>query len=314
MVDLSKLSPKIRQYLEDSKEEYERFGQLSISEKRKALPTMYPNPPPECPNYSIQDMDIEHDGMKVSIRLYQSPGKTPLPVIVYFHGGGWVLGSIESQDPFCRRICNTMDCHIINVGYRLSPENKYPAPIDDGKAVLSWVLANSCVYGFNINKIILAGDSAGGNITAVLTVMFNEAHPNNRIYHQVPIYPVTDLTRFDRESYDLYAEGFGLSKAGMIWYVEQYLDDPKLATDPKVSPIFEDRFDLLSPTTVISAGYDVLLSEGIAYAELLKKNGVPVTHIVFENMIHSYLRMAEMDPMAKDCINQTIQVFTALCQ
>ncbi|GLW25804.1 alpha/beta hydrolase [Microbispora triticiradicis] len=222
----------------------------------------------------------------VPVRIYRpEPGERPLPVLVYFHGGGWVFGSVERNDPLARDLAARTGAVVVSVDYRLAPEDPFPAAADDAFAVVRDVHARPGFYGGDAGRVAVVGDSAGGNLAAVAAWLARDA--GLHLSHQVLIYPVVDVA-CDTPSYRANAKGFGLEAAEMRWFVEQYAGgaDPR---DPRLAPLHLPDKSGLAPATVITAEYDPLCDEGAAYARALAEAGVPVEHRSFEGALHGFL-------------------------
>jgi len=222
----------------------------------------------------------------VKCRLYRPPGRRPAGLVVYYHGGGWVLGSLTSHDATCSFLANHADVAVLAVDYRLAPEHKFPAGVDDAVAAFRFAVAHAADLGVDPTAIAVAGDSAGGNLSAVVaqvTAATGEQAPAL----QVLLVPVTDLSA-KTESYRLFREGFFLTEADMDWYKAHYLSDPDEALDPRVSPLLAEDVSGLAPAYVAVAGFDPLRDEGIAYAQRLQQAGVPTTLRVHADVIHPF--------------------------
>ncbi|MHA2251468.1 MAG: alpha/beta hydrolase [Candidatus Kariarchaeaceae archaeon] len=308
----SEPSPGISKLIIDFKEEYEKFSKMTIPEKREALDTIYQMGTDKIPLDSVEDITITWNELPVPLRVYQNNSPEKLPIVVYFHGGGWVLGSLNSQDRLCRLIANKFACVVISVDYRLAPEHKFPAAINDGLAVLEWLTSGSSKPRWDSSKIICAGDSAGGNLSAVVSNIFNSNSSTLKILHQVLIYPVTDLSRLNTPSYLKYGQDYCLDRDEMVWYAEQYLNDTDEALNPNVSPLLQTDFSSYSPTTIITAGFDVLRDEGIEFAKKLSEKGVDTKLVNFKNMVHSFLRFAEYDDNARESIDKIVSIIGSI--
>jgi acetyl esterase len=227
----------------------------------------------------------------VPCRIYRPSLERPLPALLFFHGGGWVLGSLETVDGFCRRLAKLSECVVISVDYRLSPEHKFPLPLDDCYRATAEVARLSSELGVDAGRIAVGGDSAGGNLAAAVCLRArDEAGP--AIAFQLLIYPITDAS-FETPSYLENAEGFGLSRETMIWYWDQYLASPADAASPLASPLRASDLSGLPPALVVTAEYDVLRDEGEAYAARLLEAGVSSVLKRYDGMIHGFLPMAE---------------------
>jgi acetyl esterase len=219
-------------------------------------------------------------------RLYLPAGETLRPVMVYLHGGGWLVGSVETHDPFCRLIAEAANIVLLSVDYRLAPEQPCPAALEDAATALRWAALRASEWRGDASRLMLGGDSAGANLAAVTA--------NQTLTADVPtlqalmlLYPVADHPGGGHRSYVENASGFGLDAALMRWFWQQYA--PSLsADDPLVSPIRCGKLPALPPTLVATAGYDVLRDEGIAYAEKLHRAGVAVTLMHTPDMHHNF--------------------------
>jgi acetyl esterase len=211
------------------------------------------------------------------------------PGLVYFHGGGWVVGSIESHDGVCRDLASRAGVVVASVDYRLAPEHRYPAGIDDAVAATRWVLANGPSIGVDPSRVAVGGDSAGGNFAALVSIALRNEARQPRF--QLLIYPATDLTR-SKPSHKYFRVGFTLPEASILWFRERYLPDLRLESDPRVSPLFVEDLSGLPPALVITAGFDPLRDEGQAYAERLRQAGVDVEYVCSEGSVHGFINMA----------------------
>jgi acetyl esterase len=231
-------------------------------------------------------------GDALPIRIYTpahaDPG--PLPVLVYFHSGGWVFGSIDAHNPVCRALANHACCLVVSVGYRLAPEHPFPAAPDDCYAATQWVAAHAREFNGDPARIAVGGDSAGGNLAAVVALMARDRHGPTLCY-QVLIYAETSYCEPGMESYAAYAEGYGLTREDMRWYWEQYLARPEDSMHPYAAPLRATDLSGLPPTLIITAEYDPVRDEAEQYAARLHQAGVPVQCSRYAGMIHSFFRM-----------------------
>ncbi len=207
------------------------------------------------------------------------------PVIVYFHGGGWVIGSIESHDGICRALATKVDAIVVSVGYALAPEHPFPAGLEDAVAATRWAIASAASFGGDGTRVAVAGDSAGGNLAA--EVALETRHDATRPVFQLLVYPATDLTR-SHPSHAIFREGFMLNERSILWFLSKYLADSKDETNPRASPLFAPDLRGLPPALVLTAGFDPLRDEGRAYAEKMKAAGVAVEHRCVEGTIHGF--------------------------
>jgi acetyl esterase len=242
------------------------------------------------PTIALSDVrDVDADG--IATRLYRPSTGVPLGLFVYFHGGGWVLGSIETSDHVARALAAESGCAVLSVDYRLAPEHPFPAGLEDAFAVSAWAYAHASSLGCDPDRLAIGGDSAGANLAAVVT---QGARVPFRF--QLLVYPVTDA-RGVTASYEELSEGFGLTRPGMGWFLEHYLSGGEGALDdPRVSPLLADEraFAASPPSLVITAELDPLRDEGEAYADRLRAAGVPTESTRYDGMIHGFLGMGEV--------------------
>lgn len=232
---------------------------------------------------SISDESVE----EVAVRVYR-PKSESLGAIVYFHGGGWVLGNLNTHDTLCRRIAKESHSTVVAVDYRLSPEHRYPAALDDCFSVTKWVSQNLEALGIPNGKVIVAGDSAGGNLAAAVALRARDERAFD-IALQVLIYPVIE-PNFESGSYTDFAEKHGLTRKTMQWFWEQYLGVRQAATEYAVPS--NCSLDGLAAAHVITAEYDVLRDEGEAFAKKLSAANVPTTFKQYDGMLHGFLHFA----------------------
>jgi acetyl esterase len=244
---------------------------------------------------------IPGPGGEIPVRIYRPSDDDRLPALVYFHGGGWVLGNLDSHDATCRLLTNGAQCVVISVDYRLAPEHKFPAAADDAYAATTWVAENAAPLGIDPRRIAVGGDSAGGNLAAAVTLMAKEQGEPS-IAYQVLIYPVTNHS-FDTTSYETNAEGYMLTRRSMIWFWNHYLAEPADGQNAYASPLQADDLGGLPPALVITAEFDPLRDEGAAYAERLKQAGVPVKYTDYPGMIHGFFGMSLMLDTAKQAVS-----------
>jgi acetyl esterase len=232
---------------------------------------------------------------QIPLRLYRPagvPASTPLPVYVYFHGGGWVIGDLETHDVICRQLTAESGASVISVDYRRAPEHKFPAAADDAWAAVRWIVAHAAELGVDAERLAVGGDSAGGNLAAVVALMARDAG-GPRIALQVLVYPVTDLGA-EAKSYEDFAEGYMLTRESMRWFRAHYLNGKEDAADWRASPLRANSLAGLPPALIITAGFDPLRDEGEAYAARLRAAGVTVDYVCFGGMIHGFAAMGRV--------------------
>jgi acetyl esterase len=238
----------------------------------------------------------------VRVRIYQPEGnERDLPVLVYFHGGGWVVGSLDTHDGVCRALCARTPCVVVSVDYRLAPEHRFPAAVDDAWSATAWVAEHARSIGGDPSRIAVGGDSAGGNLAAVVALRARDHGLTLR--HQLLIYPVTDAD-FERPSYVANAEGYGLTRAAMRWYWDHYVGEHGDGTHPEASPLRAADLTGAAPAFVITCQYDPLCDEGEEFARSLERAGVPVKLTRYDGLIHGFIRMAAVVDRTQDGLNE----------
>jgi acetyl esterase len=250
----------------------------------------------------VEDRVIPGPGGELPVRVYWPRAAQSRGVLVFFHGGGWVLCDLDSHDPTCRALTEGTGCVTVSVDYRLAPEHRFPAALEDCYAATRWVAANARELGADPARVAIGGDSAGGNLTAAVALMARE-RGGPRLVHQLMVYPVTDFA-FQTASMKENAEGYMLTTEAMIWFREQYLARAADARDPLASPLLARDLSGLPPATVITAEFDPLRDEGEAYGERLRRASVPADVRRYDGVIHGFFGMAELLPQARTALAQ----------
>jgi acetyl esterase len=249
---------------------------------------------PKTPVAHVSNRAIAGPGGPLPLRLYKSRDGTALPLLVFFHGGGWVLGGLDSHDSLCRDLCAGADCAVLAVDYRLAPESKFPAAADDCLAALRWAGAHAAEIGVDASRIVVAGDSAGGNLAAVTALRArNKGGP--KLAGQLLIYPITDYYAPGTRSYRENADGYFLTRDVMIFFWDHYLARESDAANPHASPLKARDLSGLPPALVITAEFDPLRDEGEAYGERLRGAGVPTVLTRYEGAIHGFVGLPDVD-------------------
>ncbi|MCB1647738.1 MAG: alpha/beta hydrolase [Pseudomonadales bacterium] len=226
----------------------------------------------------------------VPVRVYRSSLADNRPCLMYFHGGGWVIGDLETHDNVCRHFAKEADCTVIAVDYRLAPEHPFPAPVDDCYNATCWVQANAASLKINPQKMAVAGDSAGGHLSAVVSLRARDEN-GPQLVHQLLIYPVTDAA-MDTVSYTDNAEGYMLTRDSMRWFWDHFAAEEH-RSDPLASPLRAESVAGTPPATVITAEFDPLRDEGEAYGKRLQDAGVPVHIKRYDGMVHGFVHMLD---------------------
>ena len=245
--------------------------------------------PPE-PLASIEDRTIPGPNGAIPIRIYTPEGSGPFGVLQYMHGGGWEVGSIFTHDPVCRTLAYRAKCIVVSVDYRLTPEFVYPVQINECYSVLQWIAEQAYTFQGDPTCIAIGGDSAGGNLTAVMALKARDEH-GPAIKFQCLIYPVTDYYLPENASYQEFANRYFMTARDMKNFFDLYLPQGFDREDPYIFPLRAKDLSNLPPALIISAEHDVLLDEGIAYAGRLKQAGIAVHHTIYPGVIHTFINL-----------------------
>jgi acetyl esterase len=248
----------------------------------------------------------------VPLRLYRGAGTDAaamLPALVYFHGGGWVIGDLDSHDSVCRHLANAARCAVVSVGYRLAPEHKFPAAVDDCFAATSWVAAEAISLAIDRERIAVGGDSAGGNLAAVVSLLARDRGAP-RLRYQILAYPAVEAS-MAHPSIARFAEGFLLTRATMQWFYDCYLRSPADVEDWRASPLRAADLSGVPPALVLTAGFDPLCDEGGAYARRLQDHGVAVDHRHYPDQIHGFLSAGKVIRAAVPALDDIANALTA---
>lgn len=251
----------------------------------------------------VEDLSISGPGGDIPLRIYANAHGGLRPALVYFHGGGFVFGNLDTHDAVCRAIAKESDAVVISVDYRLAPEHKFPAAVDDAHAATVWVASNAEHLGIDARSIVVGGDSAGGNLATVVAMRCRDAG-GPALTAQVLLYPVTDSSSFDTASHRDFGDGYFLTRGAMDWFSGHYLASPDQKRHPEVSPLLAPNLSNLPPALVITAEFDPLRDEGEAYAQRLQQAGVPVTVHRYPGMIHAFVSMRGVLAGARQAIQE----------
>ena len=249
--------------------------------------TLLPEKPPVAVTFQLS---IPSDYGPIPARFYRATkSKRPCPLLIYFHGGGFMLGTLALYDTTCRRLAVKGECAVLSVDYRLAPETQFPGAVLDAYAATRWAADNAELLNIDAAKIAVGGDSAGGNLAAVVSQMALDSKEFG-IALQVLIYPMTDQSR-DYPSYHRNGSGYMLTTAALYWFMDNYIPDPNDRQDPMASPMLRPSLKGLPPALIISAEFDPLVDENEAYAKRLKEAGVATDYVCFPGMIHPFFTL-----------------------
>ena len=237
----------------------------------------------------IENRTVPGPAGQIPVRIYTPVGTAPFPVLVYFHGGGWVIGNLDTHDGICRSLANRVGCLVVSVDYRLAPEHRFPAAPEDCYAATRWLAEHAGSLGGDKGRIAVGGDSAGGNLAAVVALMARD-RGGPKLAFQLLVYPATD-TDFETRSYRENSEGYFLTRADMVWFWNHYAPRDEDRRNPYAAPLRAASLRGLPPALVITAEFDPLCDDGNAYAARLREDGVPVRLSQQDGLIHGFFQM-----------------------
>ena len=279
------------------------FHELSVEEVRRATAEGFASL--EGPDVGdVTDRTIPGPGGELAVRVYSPEGEGPFPVAVYFHGGGFVTGSLDSHDALCRALTTHSDVAFIAVDYRLAPEHPYPAAVEDACAATEWVAANGDEIGVDPDRLAVVGDSAGGNLAAAVSLVARD-RDGPAIDYQALVYPAVSHGE-EWPSYEENAEGYLLTLADVRWFADRYLESDVFARNPYASPSRACDYGGLPDATVVTAGFDPLRDQGVAYADSLEDAGVAVCRHHYPDAVHAFLQMAG-EPLGVERAREAIE-------
>jgi acetyl esterase len=295
--------PQVRALLDEfEKQGLPPFEQMSVTQAREVT-LGFRDLQGEPENVAeVRDILVPGPAGALPVRLYYPAKGEALPLVVFFHGGGWVIGDLETVDRPCRALANSSRCIVASVNYRLSPETKFPGPAEDCYAATRWLADHAKDIGANGRFLAVAGDSAGGNLAAVVSLMARD-RGGPAISYQVLIYPVTVPAEGNQfASYRDNGDGYMLTKPGMEWFWNHYLASSADGKNPYASPLHASDLSRLPPAMVITAEFDPLRDEGKEYAKRLQEAGVKVKTSHYQGLIHGFFWMAGALSAGKDLI------------
>ncbi|RRJ30261.1 alpha/beta hydrolase [Halocatena pleomorpha] len=274
-----------------------------VSESRQELETMIDLAGDDPVSVGeVADFTIDAEDRDLPARAYVPEGEGPFPVVAFFHGGGFVLGSVDAYDNLCRLLARESSCLVVSVEYRLAPEHPWPAALEDCYAATRWLSRNADRFGGDSTRLAVAGDSAGGNLSATVSLLARERGMID-INCQILLYPST--ASFEpMDSRAANASGYFLTAEDLVWFVGHYIEDSFDAHNPLAFPLQARDLSELPPAFVLTCGFDPLRDEGIAYADRLRDAGVDVEHTNYESMIHGFLTMEGIVDRAREGIDE----------
>lgn len=261
------------------------------------------------PVFQIENRTIPGPAGEIPVRVYTPEGRGPFPVLVFFHGGGWVICNLDTHDGHCRSLANRAGCVVVSVDYRLAPEHKFPAALEDCYAATRWVVEHAGEVNGDPKRIALGGDSAGGNLTAVVAQMARD-QGGPEVLFQLLVYPATNF-RAETASIKENSEGYLLTRADMDWFKNHYLNSKDDELNPLASPMLAADLRGLPPALIITAEYDPLRDEGEQYGYKLREAGVPTTISRYDGMIHGFFGMSNIIDKAKLAVDEAAQALRA---
>ncbi|MBV8167032.1 MAG: alpha/beta hydrolase [Alphaproteobacteria bacterium] len=274
---------------------------------RKGRTVLQPAPPPVA---LTRELSAPGAHGAIPLRLYRGIGTrdgAALPALVFYHGGGWVFGDLDTHDGPCRMLANAARCAVVAVDYRMAPEHKFPAAIDDCTAATRWIADNAASLGIDAGRLAVGGDSAGGNLAAAVALWARDERASGRaapsLCFQLLVYPALDMA-MDAASHGVHTQGLPLTHATCVWFRDLYLRQPGDRADWRASPLRAATLSALPPAYIVTAGYDPLCSEGEAFAHRLRAAGNAVTHRHVPDQIHGFMTMGKIikaaQPMVED--------------
>jgi acetyl esterase/lipase len=276
---------------------------MPVAELRQAangLLAAYAGTPAEVAR--VENRRVPGPAGELPVRVYTPEGRAPFPVLVYFHGGGWVIGDLETHDNVCRTLARDVPCVVVAVDYRLAPEHRFPSAAEDCWAAAKCVAANAAAFGGDPARVAVGGDSAGGNLAAVVSLLARERR-EPRLAFQLLVYPVID-GGMDTPSYRDNGDGYFLTASMMAWFWDHYVPNRAERANPLASPLCSPDLRGLPPALVLTAEFDPLRDEGEAYARRLREAGVPTTLTRYDGMIHGFFGMPAALDRARDALGE----------
>ena len=283
----STLHPRMASVIEEVRRDLPAWHTMSVERARRLEDEVFSTGGPAVEH--VSDRTIPGPAGDIPVRIYRPAVETPAPVLVFYHGGGWVLGTLDSVGSICRQLAMRIGCVVVSVDYRLAPEHPFPAAVEDASAALEWVVEHASTVGGDPERVGVGGSSAGGTLAAVTALRARESPI--ALDHQLLLYPITDHAA-DASPCENLEMGL-LTRADMDWFWEYYLTNPEDGERPDTSPLRAEDHSNLPSTTILTCGFDPLCEEGVAYADRLSAAGVPVEHAHYPRMAHGFLSLTD---------------------
>ena len=304
------LDPEVKMLMDQMATAIRPFDELPVEEARAEIATLSTAAGEGEPVAKVENRVVPGPRGDIPVRVYTPEGRAPFPVLVYFHGGGWVIGSLETHDGLCRHLANAAGAVVVSVDYRLAPEHPFPASGEDVYAATRWVAANATAVGGDPRRIAVGGDSAGGNLAAVVSLMARDRGGPPLVF-QLLVYPVTDTPSANTASYRENAEGYFLTAKMMYWFWNHYCGKSPDLSDPYLCPLRAKNLRDLPPALVVTAEFDPLRDEGEAYAARLREAGNRASLKRYPGMIHGFFGMVPLLTKAREATKDAAEALRA---
>lgn len=273
---------------------------VSVETGREVLRDLFITDDDPEPVGSVEDFAIDGPGGELPVRAYRPEGAGPHPALVFVHGGGWVRGDLDTHDGDCRALANRAECAVFSIEYRRAPEHPFPAAFEDAYAAVEWVAEHAEAIGVDPQQVAIGGDSAGGNLSAAVALAARDRDGPD-LAHQLLIYPAVNAPTLRwMDSYEENGEGYFLEYESIEWYYDRYLDSWADHRNAYAFPLEARDLSGVAPATVLTAGFDPLIDEGIAYADRLREAGVATEHLHYPGMIHGFVSLPQYFDRASD--------------